>query len=402
MSVRAPGGISSSFITGALLTRGRAALLTFLLRLLHARMEEVGEEVGEDEVELVAADEEEVVEDEEIVDIEEEVDAAEDEAEVDEEEVDEDKVEEEVELGANEVVLLELLLDTADDEDDLRLDVEEVVGLTRVELVVGLIEIELVVGLIEVELGVVLMEEEVEVEEDNFTDEVVEDGLTDVDVAFDEELLVNFTEEDDVEEGFLELELEEIAFALLLETTLLVDDETLELLVVVALLLTTELAGVDTGLAAVLALSADEDEVFFELEEASLLELFEEVDEAFLDEDEEVVVDALVVTTRNWVFKVDFAVEDDFFLVEDDFFVEDDFLVELDLCVELEDFVIVLVTALSTSSTLQDPDSGLHSISVVTAGDTLPATAETSSRAKAEMVEMLRIFNQRITNVERN
>jgi hypothetical protein len=90
------------------------------------------------------------------------------------------------------------------------------------------------------------------------------------------------------------------------------------------------------------------------------------------------------------------AVEDDFFLVEDDFFLEDDFLVELDLCVELECFVTVLVTALFTSSTLQDPDSGLHSISVVSAGDILPATAETSSRAKAEMVEMLRILNQKL------
>jgi hypothetical protein len=92
-----------------------------------------------------------------------------------------------------------------------------------------------------------------------------------------------------------------------------------------------------------------------------------------------------------------FFVEDDF-LVDDDFFLEDDFLVEVVLCVELECFVTVLVTALSTSSTLQDPDSGSHStarsISVVSAGDTLPATAETSSRAKAEMVEMLRILNQ--------
>lgn len=83
-------------------------------------------------------------------------------------------------------------------------------------------------------------------------------------------------------------------------------------------------------------------------------------------------------------------------MVDDDFFLEDDFLVELDVCVELECFVTVLVTALSTSSTLQDPESGLHSISVVPAGDTLPATAETSSRAKAEMVEMLRILNQKL------
>jgi hypothetical protein len=76
-------------------------------------------------------------------------------------------------------------------------------------------------------------------------------------------------------------------------------------------------------------------------------------------------------------------------------------LVELDLCVELECFVTVLVTALSTSSTLHDPDSGLHSISVVSASDTLPATAETSSRAKAEMVEMLRILNQKNLNKRR-
>jgi hypothetical protein len=98
----------------------------------------------------------------------------------------------------------------------------------------------------------------------------------------------------------LELELEEIIFALLLEKTLLVDDEILELLEVVALLLTTELARVDTGLAAVLALSADDDETFFELEGSGLLELFAvvfEIDVGFVDDD--VVVDALVVTTLN-------------------------------------------------------------------------------------------------------
>jgi hypothetical protein len=158
-----------------------------------------------------------------------------------------------------------------------------------------------------------------EVVEDGFTDEVVEDDFTEVDATFDEVLLVNLTEEDEVEVGFcafvriifthkiwsifitLELELEEIAFALLLDTTLLVDDETLELLEVVALLLTTELAGVDTGLAAVLALSADDDETFFELEESGLLELFAvvfEVEVGFVDDDD-VVVDALVVTTLN-------------------------------------------------------------------------------------------------------
>lgn len=63
----------------------------------------------------------------------------------------------------------------------------------------------------------------------------------------------------------------------------------------------------------------------------------------------------------------------------------------------------MLVTALSTSSTLQSPDSGLHatirSISVVSAGDTLPATAETSNRARAEMDEMLRILNERLERV---
>lgn len=94
----------------------------------------------------------------------------------------------------------------------------------------------------------------------------------------------------------------------------------------------------------------------------------------------------------------DFFVEDDF-LVEDDFFVEDDFLVEVVLCVELECLVLVLVTALPTRSTVQYPDSGSHlaarSIPVVSAGDTLLATAETSNRAKAEMEEMLRILNER-------
>jgi hypothetical protein len=63
----------------------------------------------------------------------------------------------------------------------------------------------------------------------------------------------------------------------------------------------------------------------------------------------------------------------------------------------------VLVTALSTSSTLHSPDSGLHSttrsISVVSAGDTLPATAETSNRAKAEMDEMLRILDEKLERV---
>lgn len=88
------------------------------------------------------------------------------------------------------------------------------------------------------------------------------------------------------------------------------------------------------------------------------------------------------------------------FFVEEDFFFEDDFLVEVVLCVELECLVLVLVTALFLSSmlTLQAPVCGLHptagSIPVVLTGDTLPATAETSSRAKAEIVETLRILNE--------
>jgi hypothetical protein len=41
-----------------------------------------------------------------------------------------------------------------------------------------------------------------EVVEDGFTDEVVEDGFTEVDATFDEVLLVNLTEEDEVEVGF--------------------------------------------------------------------------------------------------------------------------------------------------------------------------------------------------------
>lgn len=86
--------------------------------------------------------------------------------------------------------------------------------------------------------------------------------------------------------------------------------------------------------------------------------------------------------------------------MEEDFFFEDDFLVEVVLCVELECLVLVLVTALFLSSilTLQAPVCGLHSavrsIPVVLTGDTLPATAETSSRAKAEIVETLRILNE--------
>lgn len=61
----------------------------------------------------------------------------------------------------------------------------------------------------------------------------------------------------------------------------------------------------------------------------------------------------------------------------------------------------MLVTALSTSSTLHNPDSGLHSTTrsslVVSAGDTLPATAETSNRAIAEKDEMLRILDKNLS-----
>ena len=120
---------------------------------------------------------------------------------------------------------------------------------------------------------------------------------------------------------------------LLLETALL-DDETFMLLEV-ALLLATEVFEVETGLAIVLSLRDDEDEVFFELDEIGLLvdlaAVFEdevvflaEDEEVFLDED--VIVDFRVVTTLTWVLKVDFAVV---FFVYDDFFFEDDFLVEV-------------------------------------------------------------------------
>jgi hypothetical protein len=86
---------------------------------------------------------------------------------------------------------------------------------------------------------------------------------------------------------------------LLLETMALLDDETLELLEV-ALLLATGVVEVDTGFATVLGLiAADEDEVFFELEETGLLVdlavVFEdEVEVGFLDED--VMVDFTEVT----------------------------------------------------------------------------------------------------------
>jgi hypothetical protein len=98
----------------------------------------------------------------------------------------------------------------------------------------------------------------------------------------------------------LELELDEVTFVLLLETTaLLDDDETFELLEV-ALLLETGVVEVETGFATVLGLiAADEDEIFFELEETGLLVdlavvLEDEVEVGFLDED--VMVDLTEVT----------------------------------------------------------------------------------------------------------
>ena len=92
-----------------------------------------------------------------------------------------------------------------------------------------------------------------------------------------------------------ELELEDDTL-LLLEVALL-DDEALVLLV--ALLLADEVVEVDTGLAIVLGLRDDEDEVFFELEKTGLLVdlavvFADEVEEGFLDED--VIVDFCVVT----------------------------------------------------------------------------------------------------------
>jgi hypothetical protein len=142
-------------MTGALVSMGRAALLTFLLRLLHARTAEVAEEeaaAAEEVDELAAAEEEEdaeaedeLAEDEEELVDDEELAAVEDEAEEEVDEADEDKDDEEEEAEvaatANELVLLELLLKATDD-DDLEVDAEEVVGLTEVELVVGLMEVE--------------------------------------------------------------------------------------------------------------------------------------------------------------------------------------------------------------------------------------------------------------------
>jgi hypothetical protein len=91
-----------------------------------------------------------------------------------------------------------------------------------------------------------------------------------------------------------------VTFALLLETTALLDDDETFKLLEVALLLETGVVEVETGLATVLGLiAADEDEVFFELEETGLLVdlavVFEdEVDVGFLDED--VMVDFTEVT----------------------------------------------------------------------------------------------------------
>lgn len=126
-----------------------------------------------------------------------------------------------------------------------------------------------------------------------------------------------------------------------------------------------------------------------------------------------------------WVLRVVFA---DRVLVDVVFLVEVLFLVELDFLVELECFEL-LETALSTSLTSQDPNSGwqptAHSTSVPpqspsalqqspkpeptqvipvpqepsvdTASGVLPATAEASSRAKVEMAARLPILlNERM------
>jgi hypothetical protein len=146
-------------MTGALVSTGRAALLTFLLRLLQARTAELAvelaaAELAEEDEELAAA-EDEVDE----ADDEDELAAAEDEDEADDEveEADEDEEEDaEVAATANELVLL---LDATDD-DDLEVEVEEVVGLTEVELVVGLTEVEILLS-----EGVSVLVEEVDVDE---------------------------------------------------------------------------------------------------------------------------------------------------------------------------------------------------------------------------------------------
>ena len=129
--------------------------------------------------------------------------------------------------------------------------------------------------------------------------------------------------------------------ALLLEAALLLVDEALELLEA-GLVLVLEVFEEDvTALATVVGLMTDEEEVFLELEEAGLLELLDD-EVGFLEED--VTVEAFVVTTLTSVFKVVFAVVfavvfvvvfavvffvDDDFLVEDDFLLEEDFLVEV-------------------------------------------------------------------------
>lgn len=112
------------------------------------------------------------------------------------------------------------------------------------------------------------------------------------------------------------------------EVTLLLVDETLELLEAGLVLVVEVFEEEVTALATVLGLRADDDE-----------EVFLELDVVFDDEldflDEDVTVDAFVVTTLTSVFKVVFAVVEDDFLVEEDFLVEDDFLVDDDFLVEV-------------------------------------------------------------------
>ncbi|KAH0362426.1 amino acid transporter, partial [Aureobasidium melanogenum] len=130
----------------------RAALLTFLLRFLQAAT-----------VDDAAADDEEVDEEEEDEEMDEE-----------EEEVEDEEAEEVV--ADDELVLLELVLNAAEDDLEVVDEEEVVVGLTEVELVelvVGLTEVELVelvVGLLEVEVllseGVKLVGREEDCEDD--------------------------------------------------------------------------------------------------------------------------------------------------------------------------------------------------------------------------------------------
>lgn len=138
-------------------------------------------------------------------------------------------------------------------------------------------------------------------EDEMVTDEVVDEGLTDVEVAFEEVLLVLLVlmlEEEEV--GFKELELE-VIFLLLL---LLVEEIFFELeLLEVVLMLTTAALVVETGLATVVGLIDEEEtlELDFELEETGLLELevfavVFTVDDVVGFFEEEVTVEDLVVT----------------------------------------------------------------------------------------------------------